>query len=171
MRVWGFAPLCWLFLHTMFKPKFYWIFEACVPKDQTGFDFKFFQFWGFYLILCANIFSQVFLAWCWLWTRIIHLDVIQTIVALLCCIGMNAISVLLSLFLVERYFMLVFSSSAYVMTFMMVVCHTWVHAHTLVRWLARPNLSFVFWWSYDHLGLGWEYACLQELIIGWAWVA
>ena len=40
----------------------------------------------------------------------------------------------------------------------------------IVKWLVRSDLPFVFWWSYNHLRLGWEYACLWALIIGWACV-
>lgn len=47
MGVWGFAPLCWPFLHADSKLTFYLIFMAFVPKDKMGFNFKFFDFLRF----------------------------------------------------------------------------------------------------------------------------
>ena len=57
----------------------------------------------------------------------------------------------------------------FVMIFVMVVRHTRVRVHTFVGWLVRPDLPWYFrkLWS---LGLGWEYACPRELVVGWAWV-
>lgn len=71
-----------------------------------GFIFTVFHFWGFYLILCATLFSPIFLACCGSWTEMIHLDVSYTTIALLCCIGMCFTSMLPSLFLVECIFAL-----------------------------------------------------------------
>lgn len=55
MGVWGFESLCWLFLHTNFKPDFYWIFVAHLLAGTMGFLFIDFRqrlvFGGFYLNL------------------------------------------------------------------------------------------------------------------------
>ena len=53
MRVWGFAPLCWLFLHTVFDFIYFWIFGVFVPKGQMGFNFNFFPKFGIFTSFCV----------------------------------------------------------------------------------------------------------------------
>ena len=102
MRVWSFAPLCWSFLHTVSKLDYFWIFGVFVPKGQMGFNFEsFLKFGVFYLVLRAALFSRVFLAQCGSWTWMIRLDISQTTIALVCCIGMRVAPVLPTLCSVE----------------------------------------------------------------------
>lgn len=43
MRVWGFVPLCWPFLHTVSKLDYFWILGVLYPKAQWVLVLKFFQ--------------------------------------------------------------------------------------------------------------------------------
>ena len=62
MGVWGFAPLCWLFFHTVSDLIYFWIFRVFVPKGQMGFNFGIFPKFGVFTSFCV---PPYFLGFSW----------------------------------------------------------------------------------------------------------
>ena len=120
------------------------------PKAKWVLILNFFQICGFYLILCATLFSRIFLPQSGSWNLMIHLDIRQTTFASLLHWDACCIRPLDSIFGWGTC-CFVFSSSPFVMIFVMVVHHTWVHARTLSDDL-RVSIFRGTFESYDHWG-------------------
>ena len=52
MRVCGFEPLCWPFLHIVSNFIYFWIFGVFAPKGQMGFNFKIFPKFRVFISFC-----------------------------------------------------------------------------------------------------------------------